>query len=421
MPAALTVERRAATRPLGTAFVSTWLPSVTVMLLTTLSYIDRNTLAILAPTILGDTGLSNAQYGFVISGFSIAYTFGNPLWGRIVDRVGVRASMTGAVLLWTLASVSHALAGGVPGFLAARTVLGLGEAATYPGGVRVAAQTLPAAKRMRGVALAYSGGSLGALITPILVTPLAAAWGWRGAFWATGAFGLLWLGLWAGISRRPDLARPRAAVVAESIGQLRWNDRRVWAFMSLMALGASPLGFVLYQSSLYLSSVLHKSQIEIGHVLWIPPLSWEAGFFFWGWMIDRFAQASTWRKRFRWLFLAQAFLVLPLAAIPYLHSFPSTMAMLSLAMFVAPGPTVGGLAYAIKQYSTRHSGLIAGLGSGAWSAVLALEMPVIGRLFDLRSYGSAFALATLLPIIGYAVWRVLDEGVPDNSDSPAQA
>ena len=421
MPAELMSEHRAPTKPLGPAFVLTWLPSVTMMLLTTLSYIDRNTLAILAPTILRETGLSNEQYGLVISGFSIAYMFGNPLWGRIVDRVGVRASMTGAVLLWTLASVSHALAGGVRGFLAARTVLGLGEAATYPGGVRVAAQTLPTAKRMRGVALAYSGGSLGALITPILVTPLAAAWGWRGAFWATGALGLLWLGLWVGVSRRRDLARPGAALVADSRGELRWNDRRVWAFMCLTALGASPLGFVLYQSSLYLSSVLHKSQFEIGYVLWIPPLSWEAGFFFWGWMIDRCAQTSTWRTRFRWLFLAQALLILPLAAIPYVHSFPITIAMLSLAMFVAPGPTVGAIAYAVKHYSTSHSGLIAGLGSGAWSAVLALEMPVIGRLFDLRSYGWAFALATLLPIVGYAIWRVLDGRLPRHSDTPAQA
>ena len=186
------------------------------------------------------------------------------------------------------------------------------------------------------------------------------------------------------------------------------------------ALGASPLGFVLYQSSLYLSSVLHKSQLEIGYVLWIPPLSWEAGFFFWGWIIDRLAQTSTWRARLRLLFLAQALLVLPLAAIPYVHSFPSTIAMLSLAMFVAPGPTVGGIAYAVKHYSTSHSGLIAGLGSGAWSAVLALEMPVVGRLFDLRSYGWAFALATLLPIVGYAIWCVLDGRLPRHSDTPAQ-
>jgi len=413
-------EHRAATKRLGTTFVLTWLPSVTMMLLTTLSYIDRNTLAILAPTILGDTGLSNERYGLVISGFLIAYTLCNPLWGRIVDRVGVRTSMTGAVFLWSLASVSHAFAGGIRGFLAARMVLGVGEAATYPGGVRVAAQTLPTEKRMRGVGLVYSGGSLGAILTPILVTPLAATFGWRGAFWSTGAMGLLWLGLWTVVSRRPDVARSGAATMAESRGELRWNHRRVWAFMSLTALGSSPVGFVLYLSSLYLSSVLHKSQAEIGYVLWIPPLSWEAGFFFWGWMIDRFAQTSTSVARFRWLFLALGLLILPLAATPHVHSFPITMAMFSLAMFVTPGFTVGAIAYACMHYSTSHSGLITGLCSGAWSAVLAIEMPVMGRMFDLRSYGWAFTVATLLPIIGYAIWRVLDGTQPRLSDAPAQ-
>src|SRR5215469_12180566 len=268
-------EPRAAALPFNTTMVVTWLPSVTMMLLTTLSYIDRNALAILAPTILRDTGLSNAEYGFVLSGFLVAYMLCNPLWGRIVDGVGVRASMTGAVVLCTLASVSHAFAGSVPGFLAARTVLGIGEGATYPGAVRVASQTLPTAKRMRGVGISYSGGSLGAIIAPLIVTPLAVTRGWRAAFWATGLMGVLWLGLWSVIARRSDLARPQVATMVESGVALRWNDRGVWAFTVLMGLSASPLGFVLYQSSLYLSSVLHRSQAVIGYVLWMPPLTWE--------------------------------------------------------------------------------------------------------------------------------------------------
>ena len=420
MPHELTSAQATASGPLGMAFVRTWLPSITMMMLTTLSYIDRNTLAILAPTILAQTGLKQVEYGFVISGFSVAYMLGNPIWGRIVDRIGVRVSMTGAVLLWTLASVSHALAGGVRGFLAARTMLGIGEAAAYPGGLRVVTQSLSASRRMRGVALAYSGGSLGAIITPILVTPLAAAWGWRAAFWATGVLGLLWLGLWAVVSRRPDLALPRAADVPTA-SRMSWNDRRVWAFMSLYALGSSPLAFVLYQSSLYLHSALHKSQLEIGQVLWIPPLSWEAGFFFWGWVTDRISQTTRWWAQLRALFLVQTLLALPLALTPYLQSFSITLAMLSLAMFVAAGMTVGGIAYGTKQYSVDRSGLIAGLSSGAFSAVVALEMPVIGMLFDLHAYVAAFALAALLPLAGYLVWRMLDGKLPQHDEERAPA
>src|SRR6516164_5916951 len=112
---------------------SLWLPAVSMMMVSTLSYIDRNTLALLAPSILRDLDITNEEYGYVISGFSIAYMLFNPVWGRIVDRLGVRGTMGAAVSMWTLASVSHAFARGTGGLLAARSALGLGEAATYPG------------------------------------------------------------------------------------------------------------------------------------------------------------------------------------------------------------------------------------------------------------------------------------------------
>ena len=76
-----------------------------------ISYIDRNTLALLAPTILRETGLSGEQYGFIISAFSIAYMLANPIWGKILDRAGLRLGMTVAVSCWTVASVAHAFAG----------------------------------------------------------------------------------------------------------------------------------------------------------------------------------------------------------------------------------------------------------------------------------------------------------------------
>jgi ACS family hexuronate transporter-like MFS transporter len=150
-----------------------------MLLVSLVSYIDRNTLALLSPTILKETGLTAGQYGFIISAFSVAYMFANPLWGRWLDRFGVRLGMLVAVSVWSLASASHAVAGGFLGFAVARAALGFGEGATFPGGLRVVTQTLPLSLRARGVAVAYSGGSLGAVLTPLIVTPVAAAWGWR--------------------------------------------------------------------------------------------------------------------------------------------------------------------------------------------------------------------------------------------------
>src|SRR5689334_24251954 len=129
-----------------------------MMLVSLISYLDRNTLALLAPTLLEQTHLSGRDYGLVISSFSLAYTIGNPVWCRILDRAGLRGGMLVAVALWSAASTAHAFAAGLLGFAAARAVLGFGEGATFPGGMRVVAQTLPPDKRARGLAIAYSGG-----------------------------------------------------------------------------------------------------------------------------------------------------------------------------------------------------------------------------------------------------------------------
>src|SRR5215472_8407022 len=166
-----------------------WVPAGSMLAVSLISYLDRNTLALLAPTILHETGLSAEQYGYIIAAFSLAYSAANPIWGRIVDRAGLRRGMTAAVSCWTLASVSHAFAGGLWSFGAARAVLGFGEGATFPGGLRTVVQTLPERLRGRGLAVAYSGGSLGAVITPLVVTPIFQWWGWRGAFWFTGIVG----------------------------------------------------------------------------------------------------------------------------------------------------------------------------------------------------------------------------------------
>jgi ACS family hexuronate transporter-like MFS transporter len=122
----------------------------------------------LAPTILRETRLSAEQYGLVISVFSLAYVIGNLIWGQVLDRVGVLWAMATAVALWSAASASHAFASGFIGFAMARCLLGFAEGATFPGAVRTVVQTLPASSRSRGIAVAYSGGSLGALARGVL-------------------------------------------------------------------------------------------------------------------------------------------------------------------------------------------------------------------------------------------------------------
>jgi ACS family hexuronate transporter-like MFS transporter len=371
-----------------------------MMLVSIVSYVDRNALALLAPTILAELHLSAREYGLMISCFSVAYTLGNPVWGTVLDRVGLRRGMLAAVTIWTVASASHALAASFVGFSLARAVLGFGEGATFPGGLRAATQTLPASKRARGIAIAYSGGSLGAILTPLVVTPVALVLGWRGAFVCTGVLGASWLVLWAFTSR--DLP-----VDAEAGARVRLTEPRVWAFIACYALGALPLGFVLYGAPLYLSGALGQSQAALGKLLWLPPLGWEIGYFFWGWCVDALTRRRG-SPPFATLLAVLTVLSLPLAATHVRPGVATALAFFVLATFAASGFVIVGLAYAARAFSLRDAGLIAGLGAGSWSAVVALLMPVFGGLFDERAYGTAFGLAAVLPVAGLALWAAID-------------
>lgn len=379
-----------------------WIPAISMMLVSLLSYIDRNTLAILAPTILKETHLSAQQYGFIISCFSIAYMIGNPVWGLLLDRTGVRRGMSAAVAIWTLASTAHAFAGTFAGFGIVRAVLGFGEGATFPGGLRTVTSTLGPAQRARGLGIAYSGGSLGAMLTPLVVTPLALLFGWRGAFLATGIAGAVWLAWWQWAGRGVQER------IEERAEMLNWRDTRVWGFMLIYALGGLPLGFILYSASLYLSHVYGTSQAQLGKLLWIPPLGWEIGYFAWGWWFDR-NQGPLHR-----LLGTAAVLSLVLAATPWLPKSPRGIGFVLFAMFfamlIAAGFVVGSITYATRAFSERHAGLLAGLGAGSWGAAVAVAMPIFGTLVDRGRWDIAFVAAAIVPGVGYFAWAALDRG-----------
>jgi len=293
-----------------------------------LSYVDRQTLAVLSPIILADTGLSAERYAEVVSAFSIAYMLANPLWGSVLDYVGLRVGMLMAVALWSAASASHAWMSGFLGFAAVRAVLGFGEGATFPGGLRAAMDSLPRDRQSRGIAISYSGGSLGAILAPILVTPVAAQFGWRAAFVVTGVLGAAWLVLWSFVARPPYL--PVATRKSHKILWPNLFERRFWALVASYGLGAIAIGPILYLAPLYLNRVLGLAQADLGKVLWIPPLGWEIGYFFWGWAADRWASDQP--IRFFALLTAMG---LPLAFATQTTSAPAVLALFFWTMFVS--------------------------------------------------------------------------------------
>ena len=116
----------------------TWVPCIGMALCSWLSFVDRQVLNILAPTIIKDTGLTNQDFAAATSFFFLTYTLGNPVWGTVIDYIGLRKGMLLAVAVWTAASMAHSWMGSFVGFAMARAVLGIGEGGTFPGGLRTA-------------------------------------------------------------------------------------------------------------------------------------------------------------------------------------------------------------------------------------------------------------------------------------------
>jgi len=382
-----------------------WVPCVGMALCSWLSFVDRQVLNILSPTIIKDTGLTPADFTNATSFFFLTYTLGNPVWGSVLDRIGLRVGMLMAVGVWTAASMSHAMMASFAGFALARAVLGLGEGGTFPGGLRTAVETLPANMRARGIALSFSGGTIGAVMMPLLLGPLAIQYGWKAAFMATGALGLLWMLLWAAIARPPFL--PASPPKPPKMTFPNLAERRVWALMFSYALPAISPGPVLTILAIFLTQRLQLTQQDINNVVWIPPLTWGIGYFFWGWAADRYA-ANNPRPVGMFLFLTVVSLTLGLVTMT--TSVPIAIGLISLSTFIGGGFQMVALKVGSYAFPREQSAMMSGIASGSWSLVNFILLQAIGprsSLMDNQQWGAIFWIIALLPVVGIAVWLVL--------------
>ncbi|MBW3631300.1 MAG: MFS transporter [Gemmatimonadetes bacterium] len=209
----------------------------------TINYVDRGVLGILGPTLTEELGWTEAQYGDIISWFSLAYGVGFLGMGRLMDRIGVRWGFTAAVVAWSLAAMAHAFARTATGFSVARAALGLGEAGNFPGAIKATAEWFPKKERAFATGLLNAGTNVGAIAAPLLVPWIALNWGWQMAFIATGAVGFVWLLFWIPMYRDPQhhprVSRAELAHIRsdppEPTQQIPWLSlltyRQTWAVM----------------------------------------------------------------------------------------------------------------------------------------------------------------------------------------------
>lgn len=213
---------------------------------TTINYLDRQVIGILAPTLQGELGWNEMDYGRIVSWFSLTYGIGLLLMGRLIDRIGVRRGFSFSIVAWSLAAMAHALMRSVAGFSFARALLGLGEAGNFPGAIKAVAEWFPKKERAFATGIFNAGSNVGAMVAPLLVPAITIAWGWQWAFIITGALGFVWLIFWLAIYRPPashprlepaELAYIRSDLedASQSTGSLPWlrllGHRQTWVFV----------------------------------------------------------------------------------------------------------------------------------------------------------------------------------------------
>ena len=379
-----------------------WVPCMAMAACSWLSFVDRQVLGALAPTILKDTGLNAQQFAGVNAYFFVAYTIANPIWGSILDFVGLRIGMLLGVAIWTIASVSHGWMGGFMGFAMARALLGFGEGVTFPGGLRTAVESLPATLRARAIALSFSGGTLGGVAAPLIAIPIGIRYGWRAAFLFTGALGIGWIVLWLAVARPPFL--PKVEHKAKKLAWPNPFERRFWALVFSYALPAIAPGPILTLFSLYLNSGLGVSQGDLSGLLWMPPLSWGVGYFFWGWAADRYARDN---RRPIGMFLLLTVCSLALGATTWTTSVAITMAIASWATFIGGGFQMVALKVGSYSFPREQAAMMTGIASGSWALVNYILLQFLGPLFNQQRYAEAFWIIALCPLAGVLAWMFL--------------
>src|SRR4051794_9658791 len=173
-----------------------WVVCALLFFATTVNYVDRGALAVLAPTLENEIGWTDTQYGDINAAFQCAYALGFVLVGLWIDRVGVRVGYAVSLLVWSLAAAGHALARTPLGFAVARFVLGFGEAGNFPAAIKTTAEWFPRRERALATGVFNAGTNVGAILAPLLVPEITLRWGWQAAFVVTGLVGLAWIAFW---------------------------------------------------------------------------------------------------------------------------------------------------------------------------------------------------------------------------------
>ncbi len=266
---------------------------------TVINYIDRQTLSLLAPYLKLEYHWTNSDYANIAIAFRAAYSIGQMVFGKLMDRIGTRRGLTLTVIWYSAISMLTSLANGFYSFGTFRFLLGAGESANWPAATKAVSEWFPKRERALATALFDSGSSIGGAVAPFIVLAIYLRWGWRPAFMIPGTLGFLWLILWRWLYHRPEqhprISPPELAMIAADKREAdetlngspvpRWRDLltlpQTWGTIIAKSFTDPVFFFITEWFPIYL--VAKGIELRSGLVaVWIPFIAADVGSFFAG-------------------------------------------------------------------------------------------------------------------------------------------
>lgn len=389
-----------------------WWVLTVFILSSTINYLDRQTLATLAPLLREEFHLSNAEYGLIVTAFSITYAAGAPFAGFLIDRIGLNRGISLAVGLWSLTGVATGLVRGLGGLVCCRAVLGLAEAAGIPAAGKAIHRYMLPQERALGNSMNQAGVSLGLILAPPIATWLALRYGWQMAFIATGCLGFLWIPIWKLVGQGSTLPPTRAGRGGRpgSAPLKLLRNRRLWGFVIANAFSMSTYSLWTNWTTLYLVSVSRLTLAEAAWYAWIPPVFAALGGFAGGWLslqrMNQGMEAIAARKR---VCLVSALASLATAIIPLFPGAMGASAGISFSIFSVAAFSVNMYTMPLDAFGGESAAFAISLLVSGYGLMQAFISPAFGAVIDRFGYAPVCIIASIMPLAAYAVLQWTEE------------
>jgi ACS family hexuronate transporter-like MFS transporter len=398
-----------------------WIICALLLFGVTKNYMDRQVLGVLADTLQRDLHWNQLQYGHVVFAFQLAYMAGMLAMGPLIDRLGTRVGYALAMVFWSVASMAHALASGLTGFIAARGALGFFEAGVFPASIKSVAEWFPKKERALATGIFNAGTNTGAIVTPLVVPWIALHLGWQWAFIITGALGFLWVAVWLLMYRTPE-EHPHVGVAEiayirsdppEPQRKIAWRNlltyRQTWAFMSGRFLIDPVWWFYLFWVPLFLQRQHHLTLSQIAKPIIVIYVISDVGSVAGGWLsstlIKRGVSVNAGRKI---AMLVCAVIVTPVVFASMVHSMWGAVLLIGLAAAAHQGFSCNLFTLASDMFPSPAVASVTGMGGAAGAAGGMLIAETVGHVLQrTESFLVPFLIAGSAYLIAVGVIHLL--------------